>query len=91
MGLSPKGEQVLQITIACGVLETVAILLRLLARYKTKAKYGIDDWLIVATLIPSCGMLIAGSFSEYLRLRIAWVTNPRNRSDQPWWWRPTRE
>jgi hypothetical protein len=39
--------------------------LRLLARRKVKARFAIDDWLIVATLVPSYAMLIVGSLSKF--------------------------
>lgn len=60
---NPRGEQVVRVTIACGILETFAVALRLLARWKCKAGFGADDHLIVATLIPAYGMLISGSLS----------------------------
>lgn len=63
MANNPRGELVLRITTACGVLETIAVALRLLSRWKTKAGFGADDYLIVATLIPSYCMLISGCLS----------------------------
>ena len=53
-----------RVAIACGVIETIAVCLRLLARWKTKAQFAIDDWIIVATLIPSYAMLVLGTFSR---------------------------
>ena len=53
-----------RVAIACGVIETVAVCLRLLARWKSKAQFAVDDWIIVATLIPSYAMLVLGTFSK---------------------------
>lgn len=58
-----RADSVNRVAVACGVIETVAVCLRLLARYKTKARFAVDDWVIVATLIPSYAMLVLGSFS----------------------------
>lgn len=66
MADNPRGDLVIRVTIACGVLETIAVALRLLARWKSKAGFGADDYLIVATLIPSYGMLVSGSLSMVL-------------------------
>ena len=58
-----RSDSVNRVAVACGVIETIAVCLRLLARYKTKARFAVDDWVIVATLIPSYAMLVLGSFS----------------------------
>lgn len=50
----------IKVTIACGILETLAVFLRLLARWRSKAAFAADDWWIVATLIPSYAMLAVG-------------------------------
>ena len=57
---NPRGNLVIRVTIACGILETVAVFLRLLARWRSKAAFAADDWWIVATLIPSYAMLAVG-------------------------------
>lgn len=58
---NPRGDLVIKVTIACGVLETLAVFLRLLARWRSKAAFAADDWWIVATLIPSYAMLAVGT------------------------------
>ena len=58
-----RADSVNRVAVACGVIETIAVCLRLLARWKTRAQFAIDDWLVVATLIPSYAMLVLGSFS----------------------------
>ena len=57
---NPRGDDVIKLTIACGILETLAVALRLLARWRSKAAFAADDWWIVATLIPSYLMLAVG-------------------------------
>lgn len=74
MGDNPRGDLVIRVTVACGVLETIAVGLRLLARWKTKAGIGHDDYLIVVTLIPSYGMLVCGSLSMTLPSNQCWST-----------------
>ena len=58
-----RADSVNRVAVACGVIETVAVCLRLVARWKTRAQFAVDDWLVVATLIPSYAMLVLGSFS----------------------------
>ena len=50
--------------IAVGVAVTIAVILRLVARWRSKATFAVDDWLIVASLVPTYGMLLCGGFSE---------------------------
>ena len=63
MSVQSRADSVNRVAVACGVIETIAVCLRLLARWKSKAQFAIDDWVIVATLIPSYAMLVLGSFS----------------------------
>ena len=57
---NPRGDLVIRVTIVCGVLETLAVSLRLVARWRSKASFAADDWWIVATLLPSYAMLAVG-------------------------------
>ena len=60
-----RGEGlVFRTTIACGVLETVAVVLRLLAQWKNNRRLYRDDWWIVASLVPSYAMLAVGMLSK---------------------------
>lgn len=59
-----RGHAILSISIACGVLETIAVALRFLARRKVAAKYRFDDWLLLSSLIPNYAMIIDGGFRE---------------------------
>ena len=61
--INPGRDRVIRVTVACGVLATVAVCLRLVARWRSKAPFAADDWWVVATLIPSYGMLAVGSIS----------------------------
>ena len=64
MASNPRGDEVIRVTIACGVLEATAVILRFVARWKTEARYAADDWMMLLTLIPSYGMLLAGWYSQ---------------------------
>ena len=62
---NPKGEIVIIVTYVVGVILPVAVALRFLARWRSKAGFAADDWWIVASLIPSYGMLISGALSKH--------------------------
>lgn len=64
MTSNPRGHQVIQLSIAVCVIDTVAVAVRFLARWSTKAKLALDDWLIVASLVPFYGMIT----SSWLRM-----------------------
>ena len=49
---NPAGTRVYHVGIGLGVLTTIAVVLRLLARWRTKAKFDVDDYLVVISLIP---------------------------------------
>lgn len=59
---NPRGELVLRVTVALGVIDTIAVILRIFSRRLSKASFALDDWLIVLSLIPTYSMLIAGGF-----------------------------
>ena len=62
MGANARGEASIRADIALGVFATLTILLRLLGRWRSKASYGPDDWVAVASLIPFYAMCILGGF-----------------------------
>ena len=62
----PVGDMVFQSGIALAVLATIAVLLRLLARWKTKAKTAVDDLFIVISLLPFYGMVILSCLGKLL-------------------------
>lgn len=47
----------LQVSIAVGIIASLAVALRFLARWRSKALYALDDWLLVGSLLPFYGML----------------------------------
>ena len=63
---NPKGERAYHIGIALAVLSTVAVILRLLARWKTKAKFAMDDLLIAISLLPCYVMVILTYYGKHL-------------------------
>ncbi len=64
--VASRGEGlVVRTTIACGVLETLAVIFRLLAQWKNNRRFYRDDWWIVASLVPSYAMLAVGILSEF--------------------------
>lgn len=64
--VNPGRDRVICITVISGVLATVAVLLRFVARRRSKASFAADDWWIAATLIPSYGMLAVGLISTFV-------------------------
>lgn len=57
---NPLGDQVIRISIALGVLITLAVPLRFLARWKSKAKFAMDDVLIIISLLHQYVMIALG-------------------------------
>ncbi len=64
--VNPGRDQVIRVTVACGILATVAVCLRFVARWRSKASFAADDWWMVGSLIPSYGMLAVGSISMFV-------------------------
>ena len=46
-----RSGQIYATNVVCALAAYVAVLLRLIARSLTKARYGLDDWFIVAGLV----------------------------------------
>lgn len=59
---NPNGARSLHIGIALAVIDTVAVFLRLLARWRSKASFAMDDFLIVASIFPFYGMVVLSYF-----------------------------
>ena len=68
---NPVGDLTSRISIAFGVIDTIAVALRLLARTKTKASLSADDALITVSLIPLYGMAVISYLGQSKVLRIA--------------------
>ena len=62
---NPRGAQAINVSIAVGVIAPVAVLLRIVARSRSKAPLAIDDWLIVASLLPLFAMISASILSQF--------------------------
>ena len=62
---NPVGRRVVQISVALGIVDVIAVGLRMLARWRSKAAFGADDALIIASLIPSSGMIVISYLSQY--------------------------
>lgn len=69
--MNEPGRAILYVCITCGVLETLAVALRFLARRKMKARLQIDDWLIFASLWPNYAMIVTGGFCKQYLTNIA--------------------
>lgn len=55
---NPLGDQLIHASIALGVVATIAVILRFIARSKSKADFGGDDIMITICLIPQWAMII---------------------------------
>ena len=55
---SQRGALTFRVGIALGTIATLTVLLRFLARWRSKARFGADDCLIIISLIPSYGMIV---------------------------------
>ena len=58
---NPLGDQLIHASIALGVVATIAVILRFIARSKSKADFGSDDIMIAICLIPQWAMIILNS------------------------------
>ncbi|CAD6590680.1 MAG: hypothetical protein ASARMPRED_004965 [Alectoria sarmentosa] len=59
---NPVGEHVIRTSIVFGVIDSVAVALRLLARWRSNAAFAADDVLIIASLIPLYAMIFIGHY-----------------------------
>lgn len=60
MATNSAGQQVKHLSVALGVIDTIAVSLRLLARWKSRASFGGDDVLVVLSLVPLYCMVAIG-------------------------------
>ena len=58
------GHYVEHTSIALGVINTAAVALRILARWRSNAVFAADDALIIASLIPFYAMIAIGHLSQ---------------------------
>ncbi|MCJ1267984.1 hypothetical protein MMC22_007870 [Lobaria immixta] len=60
MSSNPRGERAMRWSIAFGVIDTLAVMLRFFVR-KNRTKIGADDWMIMASLVPAYSMIAFAS------------------------------
>ena len=70
---SPKGGFTVRFNIALGVIDTFAVALRLAARWRTKAKFAVDDWWIVWSLTPQYGMIALTIIGMFHQISLSYV------------------
>lgn len=63
--------------VAMGVIDTLAVMLRLLVRKKNGTNIAADDWMIMASLVPAYCMIVTASLCELLLFSL-WT----NQADQ---------
>lgn len=80
--VNPGRDQVIHLTIACGILATLAVFLRFVARWRSKSNLGADDWWMLATLVPSYVMLAVGSICSVVNP--AFLFHANDVSDHEW-------
>ena len=87
---SQRGALLTRVSIALGTTATLAVLLRLLARWRTKARFGADDCLVIISLIPSYGMIVESYLcTEFPALYCAFKTNCCSVQDWTHWYADT--
>ncbi len=63
-----RGYAVVRATIALGIIDTIAVVVRFIARKRSRVKVGVDDWMIMASLLPAYAMIIAAALRLFLPL-----------------------
>ena len=80
MPSNPAGHQVVVISIAFGVIDTIAVALRLLARWRSNMSFGADDAPSIDSLLPLYVMIVLGHFSWFNTLNVVcssyWLEKP---------------
>jgi hypothetical protein len=60
-----RGVWVICISVVLGAIDTLAIILRFIARRRSKMGLAADDWLIAASLIPAHCMVVIAGFCDF--------------------------
>ena len=68
-GAQAQAQFFINASTVLAAVASAAVLLRLLARWRTKSSYGADDLWISLSLIPLWCSVVAGAFSAFLRVR----------------------
>ena len=61
---NPLGHQVVLTSVTLGVINIIALALRILARWRSKAAFAADDALVIASIAPISGMVVIGCLSS---------------------------
>lgn len=61
-----RGYVIINMTIAVAIIVTVAVALRFVARGRSKAPFGFDDYHVLINLVPLYAMLACGCLRRYL-------------------------
>ena len=70
MANNPTGEQLDRAPIALGVFVTLAVILRYLARWKSKADFAVDDVLIAISVLPQYAMIVISAECTFETLNV---------------------
>ena len=62
---NPRGVMVIAITATMGIVDFLAVVLRFVARSKTRMAIGADDWWLVASLVPFYAMIVCGFLRSF--------------------------
>ena len=82
--LGKDGKQLLFTSIVFLILDVIAVVLRLIAKSRTKSRFSIDDLWIILTLIVFAAwaaLVIGSKETEMRRMRYARTIADRNRRD----------
>lgn len=63
---NPRGVLVICISVALGVIDTLAVIVRFIARRKSESGLAMDDWFIAMSLVPAYFMIMIAGFCEYV-------------------------
>lgn len=64
MADGPLRYQIKWVSVSLGVTATISVVLRLVARWRSNARMGFDDYSIFASLLVFHGMIVIGYLGE---------------------------
>lgn len=65
MESNPRGVLIVCLSVVLGIIDLLAVVLRFIARRRSKSGLGLDDWFIAASLIPAYCMIIIAGFCDF--------------------------
>ena len=86
MPASPIGDPLNRTAITLGVLVTLAVVLRFLARWRSKADFAADDVLIAISVLPQYVMIVFGAegISDAFNLFCLRLTSNSGQEGEAW-------